>query len=121
MSTEVTTTLPFEIGHVLFIDLVGYSKLLIAETIGCRGSVLECAGALALLVVRARGGQPPKRRSAAALQNASVTQRLPCRGHEWRKNVWLLTNYLKSFDHEPACGVVLNFKGAKLEGERIVS
>src|SRR5947207_7263419 len=31
MSTEVTTSLPFEIGHVLFIDLVGYSKMLIDD------------------------------------------------------------------------------------------
>src|ERR1700675_4894277 len=31
MSTEVKTSLPFEIGHVLFIDLVGYSKLLIDD------------------------------------------------------------------------------------------
>ncbi len=31
MSAEGRSALPMEIGHVLFIDLVGYSKLLINE------------------------------------------------------------------------------------------
>ena len=31
MPTEDQTGLKFEIGHVLFIDIVGYSKLLITE------------------------------------------------------------------------------------------
>jgi hypothetical protein len=31
MSTEVKKEIAFEIGHVLFIDIVGYSKLLINE------------------------------------------------------------------------------------------
>src|SRR2546426_11373795 len=31
MSAETASTLKFEIGHVLFIDIVGYSKLLINE------------------------------------------------------------------------------------------
>ena len=31
MSSESSTDLKFEIGHVLFIDIVGYSKLLINE------------------------------------------------------------------------------------------
>src|SRR3954447_24851643 len=31
MSAEVTKEIQFEIGHVLFIDIVGYSKLLINE------------------------------------------------------------------------------------------
>src|SRR6266513_5282167 len=31
MSSEVQTDVKFEIGHVLFIDIVGYSKLLIHE------------------------------------------------------------------------------------------
>jgi hypothetical protein len=31
MSTESVSDLKFELGHVLFIDIVGYSKLLITE------------------------------------------------------------------------------------------
>src|SRR4029077_10601504 len=31
MSTEQVSNLKFEIGHVLFIDIIGYSKLLITE------------------------------------------------------------------------------------------
>ena len=31
MSSESSSELKFDIGHVLFIDIVGYSKLLIAE------------------------------------------------------------------------------------------
>jgi hypothetical protein len=31
MSAETASNLKFEIGHVLFIDIVGYSKLLINE------------------------------------------------------------------------------------------
>ena len=31
MSAESSAELKFEIGHVLFIDIVGYSKLLISE------------------------------------------------------------------------------------------
>jgi hypothetical protein len=31
MSAESVSNLKFEIGHVLFIDIVGYSKLLITE------------------------------------------------------------------------------------------
>ena len=31
MSTEVKKEIELEIGHVLFIDIVGYSKLLINE------------------------------------------------------------------------------------------
>ena len=31
MATEVKKEIQFEIGHVLFIDIVGYSKLLITE------------------------------------------------------------------------------------------
>jgi hypothetical protein len=31
MSADTASNLKFEIGHVLFIDIVGYSKLLINE------------------------------------------------------------------------------------------
>ena len=31
MATDATKVIQFEIGHVLFIDIVGYSKLLIEE------------------------------------------------------------------------------------------
>jgi len=31
MPAEVTKEIQFEIGHVLFIDIVGYSKLLITD------------------------------------------------------------------------------------------
>jgi len=31
MSAEQSSDVKFEIGHVLFIDIVGYSKLLITE------------------------------------------------------------------------------------------
>ncbi len=31
MSAESVSNLKFEIGHVLFIDIIGYSKLLITE------------------------------------------------------------------------------------------
>jgi hypothetical protein len=31
MSSQSPSELKFDIGHVLFIDIVGYSKLLIAE------------------------------------------------------------------------------------------
>ncbi len=31
MPSEQTSDVKFEIGHVLFIDIVGYSKLLISE------------------------------------------------------------------------------------------
>jgi hypothetical protein len=46
MSAESKPALDFEIGHVLFIDIVGYSKLLIVkrvppETCGRLGSNLE--------------------------------------------------------------------------------
>ena len=75
MSAESISKLKFELGHVLSVDIVGYSKRLIDETMGCRASVLECASALALLVGRARGEQTQSGGAPAALQNASVTQR----------------------------------------------
>ena len=31
MSSEAVSSLKFEIGHVLFIDIIGYSKMMITE------------------------------------------------------------------------------------------
>jgi class 3 adenylate cyclase len=46
MPTELSSDVKFEIGHVLFIDIVGYSKLLIAGAgINIAQRVMDCGDA----------------------------------------------------------------------------
>jgi hypothetical protein len=41
MPTKHSTDVKFEIGHVLFVDIVGYSKLLITEQSECIQTLKE--------------------------------------------------------------------------------
>jgi hypothetical protein len=77
--------LKFEIGHVLFIDIVGYSKLLIneqseqiqtlkeivrgTEQFGWRKQKANCSGCQPATAARWFSGPVQKRRSAARLKS----------------------------------------------------
>jgi len=71
MSSEVENGLEFEIGHVLFLDIVGYSKLLIDDQYALTrqlNELCECPRHFAAL-------KPPKNSCAFPLATATLSRR----------------------------------------------
>ena len=99
MPSESSSDVKFEIGHVLFIDIVGYSKLLIHEQSEQMQTLREivrgteqfrlpkpkanCCAYRPAMVAPLCSALAPKRRSAARWKSARSSRSIPNFGSEW--------------------------------------